>query len=582
MMIVDPRDGDAEDDRSSPKARSLTTLAGGILAEISPVKLVLAIVLLIALPNLAVGVAPLAISAWISTVSDRAEAAASLGSAAVIGTLVLAALLAWRPLFGIIETNFWSLNSLLVQPAYMLVREALRHLATREGAGIRTAETARRDAALTAMGAGLVVAFCAIAIVLMVWPATRWWGTAADLVRPSRLILPSLANAIALLGVYAAGAAMVWAFADAGMDAVIDMDAFDEPVPDRPVMRVAHLTDIHAVGEPYGFRIECGRDGPRGNERFDRLLQRLDAMHAAEPLHLLLITGDMTDAGRAAEWALFLAAMERYPALMAIALTLPGNHDVSIIDRANPARLELPWAASKQLRRLRQISVMAHLHGARTRVFEEPRLGTTRPLNEALLPHRETLRRFAGTAGLRDGLTVARIWRESFPLIVPPAAPDGLGVILLDTNAETHFSFSNALGFLSLRQAAAVEVAMRAHPGACWIVAMHHHLVEYPTARSALAIRLGTALVNGSWVVRQLKRHGARIVVMHGHRHVDWTGRCGPVRIVSAPSPVMGARDHEPSYCLIQRLQAVDGRLMLLSPETIALAGQPRPTPVEA
>jgi 3',5'-cyclic AMP phosphodiesterase CpdA len=574
MMIVDPREGDAEDDRSSPQARSLTTLAGGFLAEISPVKLLLALVMLVALPNLAVGVAPLAISAWISTVSDTAQAAASLGSAAVVGTLVLAALLAWRPLFGIIETNFWSLNSLIVQPFYMVVREALRHLVARGSSEGRAAGTARREAALTATGAGLLVALGAVAIVLTVWPSTRWWGTAADLIRPSRLILPSLANAIALLGVYAAGAAMVWAFADAGMDAVTDLEAFDGRSPDRPVLRVAHLTDIHVVGEPYGFRIECGREGPRGNERFDRLLARLDAMHASEPLHLLLITGDMTDAGRAAEWALFLAAMERYPALLAITLTLPGNHDVSIIDRANPARLELPWAASKQLRRLRQMSVMAHLHGGRTRVFDGPRLGTTRTLNEALRPHGDTLRRFAGTAGLRDGLMVAKLWRESFPQIVPPAAPDRLGVILLDTNAETHFSFSNALGFLSLRQAAAIEVAMRAHPRACWIVAMHHHLVEYPLVRSALAIRLGTALVNGSWVVRQLRRHGARIVVMHGHRHVDWTGRCGPVRIVSAPSPVMGARDHEPSTFLIQRLQAMDGRLALLEPETVTIEGR--------
>ena len=47
-MIIDPRDGDAEDDASSTKSRSLLAIAGSLLAEISLPKLVLAwIVILI-------------------------------------------------------------------------------------------------------------------------------------------------------------------------------------------------------------------------------------------------------------------------------------------------------------------------------------------------------------------------------------------------------------------------------------------------------------------------------------------------------------------------------------------------------
>ncbi|MBQ8105791.1 MAG: FAD-dependent oxidoreductase, partial [Afipia sp.] len=33
-----------------------------------------------------------------------------------------------------------------------------------------------------------------------------------------------------------------------------------------------------------------------------------------------------------------------------------------------------------------------------------------------------------------------------FPLALPPDREDGLGVILLNSNADTHFSFTNALG----------------------------------------------------------------------------------------------------------------------------------------
>ena len=73
--------------------------------------------------------------------------------------------------------------------------------------------------------------------------------------------------------------------------------------------RIAHLSDIHVVGERYGFRIESGRSGPRGNERLRRVLAQLADLDAKDPLDAILITGDMTDAGRASEWAEFLDAL---------------------------------------------------------------------------------------------------------------------------------------------------------------------------------------------------------------------------------------------------------------------------------
>ena len=86
--------------------------------------------------------------------------------------------------------------------------------------------------------------------------------------------------------------------------------------------------------------------------------------------------------------------------------------------------------------------------------------------------------------------------------------------------------------------------------------------------------RVGTALVNGSWFVRKLMPFAARIVVMHGHRHVDWIGACGELKIVSAPSPVMGATDDAPTHFHIHTLAAgVDGRLYLLPPKCIEIAG---------
>jgi hypothetical protein len=59
---------------------------------------------------------------------------------------------------------------------------------------------------------------------------------------------------------------------------------------------------------------------------------------------------------------------------------------------------------------------------------------------------------------------------------------------------------------------------------------------------------------------------------MHGHRHIDWIGRCGPLRIVSAPSPVMEATNDEPTAFYIHRLGArADGGLALMAPERIEI-----------
>ena len=125
-------------------------------------------------------------------------------------------------------------------------------------------------------------------------------------------------------------------------------------------------------------------------------------------------------------------------------------------------------------------------------------------------------------------------------------------------------------------QAHRLAAAIRRFPGARWIIAMHHHLLEYPRA-VALSERVGTALVKGSWFVRKLGPIAERAVVMHGHRHVDWIGACGMLRIISAPSPVMGATDEAPRHFHIHTLAAgPDGRLSLLAPDRIEIAGSNR------
>src|SRR5262249_33694960 len=91
-----------------------------------------------------------------------------------------------------------------------------------------------------------------------------------------------------------------------------------------------------------GFSLREGRPARAGNERLKEVLRNLDAIHAKNPVDVILITGDLTDAGISAEWAAFLDLIAVYPGLAQRMLLLPGNHDLNVVDRANPARLDLP------------------------------------------------------------------------------------------------------------------------------------------------------------------------------------------------------------------------------------------------
>jgi hypothetical protein len=265
-------------------------------------------------------------------------------------------------------------------------------------------------------------------------------------------------------------------------------------------------------------------------------------------------------------------ALDRHPALRARTLMLPGNHDLNVVDRANPARLDLPGSPRKQLRRLRALVAMEAVQGARVHVVDRGTNALGETLSAALAPEREAIRRFAATGRPPARGWLARLWERVFPLVLPPATPDGLGVVLLNSNAETHFSFTNALGLVTAAEAEAATALIRRWPAAGWIVALHHHVVEYPRPARTLAGRIGTVLVNGSWFVRHLRPLAARTVVMHGHRHIDWVGACAGVRIVSAPSPVMASEGATPRVNVQTLATGRGGRLTFAPPEPLMVA----------
>jgi hypothetical protein len=575
--LVDPRWGDAGDDAGSPKRRSLLSIAGSLLVEISLPKLLFAVTVLLLLPTVLLGIAPLVATAWLAKVSRHLLQLTEIGAALTGIALVGLGAIAWRPLLRLAEVNFWSLNALAVQPGYALCREALRHLAERTlSPGSTSVERGRVRAASSAV-AGILLCGAAVLIAVLVWPASRWIGTVSDLLSPHRLIIPTLANAIVLVSGYMAIATLIWGFADASMEQPVELAAFDLAATGGSTWRIAHLSDLHAVGERYGFRIECGRGGPRGNDRIERIMTRLEDIHRARPLDLLLVCGDLTDAGLATEWAEFLDVVRRHPVLASRMVVVPGNHDLNIVDRANPARLDLPLSIGKRLRQMRTLSAIAAVQGNRVRVFAPGSRQLAGTLNEALAPQRSSIAAFMDTGGLRRAVRLRRLFDGQFPMILPPDREEGLGIAILNSNTEAHFSFTNALGMISHEESRRLAAAVAAHPRARWIIALHHHLIEYPMPGVAFSERLGTALVNGSWFVRRLAPFARRTVVMHGHRHIDWIGACGDLKIISAPSPVMGGPDEAPTHFHIHTLATgPDGQLHLLAPERVEIgAGEP-------
>src|SRR5262249_59439296 len=119
------------------------------------------------------------------------------------------------PLFRLAENSFWSFNSLLVQPAYAICREALRQLAERmlpvEATGM---QRARLRAAAAVVSGGMICAV-ALLVVVVVLPHADLLHAAAGVGSPNHLAAVALANTVVLVAGYLAAASLVWRIAHA-------------------------------------------------------------------------------------------------------------------------------------------------------------------------------------------------------------------------------------------------------------------------------------------------------------------------------------------------------------------------------
>jgi len=548
-MIWDLRRGDADDNRFSPGGQGLRAFFLSILLELNIVQAAVAFVFLILLPAILVGLAPSTLATYGSMLASTAVQVWDypLFVAGALALLCLAGYWFGAAIFRQATRNLFHLHYTLVFPVFILGREMIKVLAERWVGAVDTPVKLYRRRVIGTAVAGAIFAGGAL---LIAYALLRSYGIqVVSLVSGDwRAILSTaIVNGMEILAVSTAIASIYWSWRELTLGApAIDWKQ-QKAAPGSRTFRVAHLSDPHLVGERYGFRMEPGYHGPRGNGRWSAVLVRLAELARAEPFDWIFITGDITDAGRRAEWAEFVDSVEPYPQLRGRMLIVPGNHDVNVADREEPARLEMPWSPSMALRKFRFICAADELHGNRVHVFDRAagKVGPT--LHDYLRTggRLEHLRALAQRGSLREALRTSRIWSEIFPMIVPPDEHGRPGVVLLNSSTNSHTALTNAIGAVEPGELTALELLLRNAGDAAWLILLHHQVVEYPILGISLKERVGLALTNAPELVAAIGDHARRAAIFHGHRHRDWNGSCGKLALCSAASATLGAHGDE-------------------------------------
>jgi 3',5'-cyclic AMP phosphodiesterase CpdA len=545
MRIWDLRRGDADDNRTSPADRGLRGLVLSAALEFNYLQAAIGFLALVIGPALLVGIIPSVVVTYGRLTIQTATSAGDSLIVALVLLVVLGAAALWigRPLLAMAVDNFWHLHYTLVFPLFVALREVLRVLAERLRGRSPSPEQLDRGRRIGTILAALVFAGGGLTLALLIEISFGLQLVDVEHVRVWAVIQAALGNAAVVLGLSTTVESLYWI----GRELTLRGPARNWVPPpsnaNASVVHVAHLSDLHVVGERYGYRMEAGTHGPRGNRCIRHAWRKLAAIHASTPVDRVFMTGDITDAGTRAEWVEFTDLLRGCPELRARMSFVPGNHDVNIVDRTNPARFALPWSLGQSLRKLRVVLALDTIQGGRTHVVNRASGALGPLLGEYLREGKraEQLRALAQRGTVRGRREMAKVWEAIFPLVEPPRADDGYGVILLNSNARSHFALTNAIGVIDPSQLRALKLVLRNHPQHAWIILLHHHVVEHPGDSISLRERIGLALVNAPDVLAALAPHAARVIVLHGHRHRDWIGAYGEVNLCSAPSVALGA-----------------------------------------
>ena len=570
-MIADPiwdlRHGDADDNRLSTQGGGLRGLVLSAALEFNYLKALIGFGALILGPAIVIGAIPPLVFAFGRLKLHTAAWAAYAPGVAVVVFGVLLGLAFWigRPLLSAAIEKFWHLHYSFVFPLFVAVREILRSVAEWFPGQRDAWEQIERRRRLGNILGSLLIGGGGLALAASFGLSTRLQFADAEGISTWPLLKATLSNAAVILGLSACAESVYWVWRELRFRGRVRdwaPDALDLAV---PTVRVAHLSDPHFVGERYGYRMQSGTNGPQGNNCIYSAMRRLAQIHNANPVDRILITGDITDAGTRAEWAEFADTMEQFPELKSRLSFVPGNHDMNVVDRNNPGRYELTWSAGQPLRQFRTVLTLDMFQGGRAHVVDRTTGALGPSLSEYLRSgdRLDRLRALAERAAIRGRREMTEVWDAIFPLVELPPPGARYGLILLNSNARSHFSLTNAIGVVGPSQLKAMKSILSGFPETLWLILLHHQVVEYPAPSISLTDRIGLALVNAPDVLDAVARHSPRCVILHGHRHRDWIGTCSGVVLCSAPSVTLDG-----SF-FIHELAAAQGSLGLAGTQRI-------------
>lgn len=544
MALLDLKHGDADDDRLSPGGKGLRAIVLSTLFEFNFLQGIVAFFLLIALPALLIGLVPSIARTYGAVLTDAVFRLRDelIPAATVIALCGLAAYWWGSSLAKAALHNIWQLHYTLVFPIFVLVRELIKLIGESFLPWDPSPEALQRRRRLGTILAGAL--FAGIALIIAI-ALLRKYGIVSVLLTsaPVRKIAEAaLIDGSIILALSTVATSVFWTARELSVTtSVTDLKLIPSPNA-KTTVRIAHLSDPHIVGGENEFRMEPGTRGPRGNARLGNALNQLDKLDASGRFDWVFMTGDITDAGTRAEWIEFLDHVALHPQIADRLLIIPGNHDVNIGDRSSAAKLELPWSVSMALRKLRFLIAVDSIQGTRVHTFNHAtgKLGPT--LHDFLRcdGRQEQLSQLATAGSIAAAWRVSQIWRDVFPMVVPPAG-DRPGIVLMNSSTDSHMALMNAIGVVDPQQIRSLTLLQKLYDNATWLVVLHHQVVEYPSRGTSLKERAGLCLVNAPDLLAALKDKSGRVLILHGHRHRDWLGSCGGLGLCSAPSAMLGA-----------------------------------------
>lgn len=348
----------------------------------------------------------------------------------------------------------------------------------------------------------------------------------------------------------------------------------DTPPDDR--LTIAHLSDLHVTEGPRVRIVE--RAEPGGNVTLGRLLETPEV----EDADVILVTGDVTDRGTAVAWRAFLDAVADRDLTDRVVL-VPGNHDLSIVEKIDRGRLRRAFRADRfgvvQLANLLKFcEAFLETGGGRSGFVLTEKGDDVEPFEDAWrraerlvrpiiaeLPGKPAPQLVFGRGFWASRRRVRAYQRRIdeardtllalFPIAVKVPARDAVVLVLNSCTAISRHPVTNALGHVGRAQYRRLERLARFFAQRTKIVALHHHVVRRFEERGrsfvSRVMAKFTVLGDAHPLVRFCRAHGVRAVV-NGHRHLSYGLRLpnGTV-LMAAPSSTLGdelADDPRPQF----------------------------------